>query len=453
MKKTYLKVFISLFCVILFIMPITAIENTRVKEEYISNVDLLDGSWIKEINGVNVIHLNGSNYNMGYQHGYLLGEQISENLRCYLSYYERYGWSYNQIIEVWNIMDDYVPQNYIEEMHGMANGSGLSFDDIVIINMFPDLYNIFNKSCFAGAIWGNATIDGSLYHIRSFDWDLNTVDPETGKHIQENIIIIVRNPDDGYASLSPDFAGNICTWNGFNEKSISISETTVHAYDTTFYGIPVTFRMRMVLDYASTGDEAIEIIANNRTCGSNFVISDGKIPKGYALDQTASCSYVGGWDDPVEGTRPFWQINDVVRRAPMFISPDCAEKEQNRIRYNPSGFLSFLWTLPQIPPYTLIWVLWTHYRAFSNIIETRYGTFDLNTTMAAVRYHYNGNTDFRMKYCVIFKYWSPMFQYIACPETGEIVISIASKDVMAHKNSIPINYFDIDNLLNSPPNK
>ena len=122
------------------------------------------------------------------------------------------------------------------------------------------------------------------YHIRSFDWGLNTVDSETGRHIQENIIIIVRNPEDGFASLSPDFAGNICTWNGFNEKSIGVSETTVHADDTTFHGITATFRMRMVLDYASNGEEAIEIMTNDRTCGSNFVISDGNVPIGYALD-------------------------------------------------------------------------------------------------------------------------------------------------------------------------
>jgi hypothetical protein len=444
-------IFTFLLCIILIIMPITAMENISVKEKYILKTGLLDGGWVEEIDGVKILHLNGSNYNMGYQHGYLIGEQISQNLRCYLSYYERYGWSYNQIIEVWNIMDGNIPQNYIEEMQGMADGSGLSFNDIVAINLFPDIYNIFNKSCFAGAIWGDATSDGSLYHIRSFDWSLNTIDPETGKHIQKNIIIIIRNPEDGFASLSPDFAGHICTWNGFNEKSISVSETTVHAYDTTFDGIPVTFRMRMVLDYASTGEEAIGIMTNDRTCGSNFVISDGNVPKGYALDQTASCSYVGGWDDPVEATYPFWQIKDFVRRAPMFIYPCCAEKELNRIRYNPSGFISYLWTLPKLPPYTLMWVLWTHYRAFSNIIEARYGSFDLNSTMTALRDHYNGKTDFWMKYSMLFNYWSPMCQYIVCPETGEFVISIASMDTCAHEYSIPIHYFNLDDLLDSSP--
>jgi hypothetical protein len=349
-------------------------------------------------------------------------------------------------MEVWNIMDDNIPQNYIDEMQGMADGSGLSFDDIVVINMFPDLYNIFNKSCVAGAIWGDATTDGSLYHIRSFDWGLTTVDPETGKHIQENIIIIVRNPENGFASLSPDFAGNVCTWNGFNEKSIGVSETTAHTYDTTFHGISATYRMRMVLDYASTGDEAIEIMTNNRTCGSTFVISDANIPIGYALEQTASLSYVGGWDDPVEGTRPFWQIKDVVRRI-LFISPDCAKVEEKRFRYNPSGLLPFLWTIPGLPRSSGMWWMWTHYRALSDVIEDRYGTFDLNSTMTALRDEYNGKTDLFMLYSMIWPVWIPMFQYIACPGTGEFVISIASKDVMAHKEEIPIHYFNMFDLL------
>jgi hypothetical protein len=98
-----------------------------------------------------------------------------------------------------------------------------------------------------------------------------------------------------------------------------------------------------------------------------------------------------------------------------------------------------------------MWVLWTNYRVFSDVIEDRYGTLDLNGTLTALRDHYNGYTDFWMKYSMIFRYWAPMYQYIVCPGTGEFVISIASKDVCAHKEEIPLHYFNMHNLLNASP--
>ena len=107
----------------------------------------------------------------------------------------------------------------------------------------------------------------------------------------------------------------------------------------------------------------------------------------------------------------------------MFISSDCAELESNRLRYNPSGLLSLLWSLPGIPPTTLMFVLWIQYKALSNVIVDRYGNFDLNSTMTALRDHYNGFTDFWMFLAMKMNYWSPMFQYIACLGTGEFVIS------------------------------
>jgi hypothetical protein len=187
----------------------------------------------------------------------------------------------------------------------------------------------------------------------------------------------------------------------------------------------------------------------NRTCGWDLLISDGNIPEGYILEQTANVSYVCNWDDPVESTGPFWMIEDVLRRTNCFIVPECAELQRGR--YNPSGFRGLLRLILQIDEY---FREWTHYKALSRGYEKNWGYLDLNITMDMFRDVYLGKTSFIFK---ILMYYVPLFspcyqplnQWVACPETGEMVISFASVNKMAHFN--PVHYFNFFELLESEP--
>jgi hypothetical protein len=281
------------------------------------------------------------------------------------------------------------------------------------------------------------------------DFSLDIYDPETGKTLYDNLVLIVRNPDVGYASLDPDTAGSIGSWQGINEKGIAVGEDTCITRDVTFQGICPWMRMRMVLDHASTGAEAISILESSRTCGTNFVLSDANVPIGYALDQTANASYVGTWNDPVEGLKPFWQIKDVARRvAGLYIDPDCAAVEYQRYRYNPGGFFGLFLLLFQK---SYMFMGWTHYKALSKDIEKRYGSLDLNETMSLLRDEYVGNTNFFMKMFRAIKLpaLECLAQWVCCPETGDLVISFARNNTMACYNQV--YYFNMFNLFNSEP--
>ena len=394
MKKKIIGIFIMmLFILNAYASPATYDENPLIYS--ISKDNPLDGGWLEEQNGIKIIHLSGSNYDMGYQHGYLLSDEIGISMRAQLAAFEKIGYSYERLVEIWNIMDDYLPNEYKEEMQGMADGSGMTFEEISVMCMLPAMFNhIIEDACTEISLWGDATLDGKLYHVRSFDWSLSLSDPETGTPLYNTTILIVRDPDVGYRSLIPEFPGAVGSWHGINEKGIAIGENSCMTYDSTYHGICPWFRMRMVLDYASNSEDAIDILTSNRTCGTNFVLSDANVPIGYALDQTASISYVGTWNDPVEGTRPFWQIKDVVRRVPQYVHPECAEVEINRFRYNPGGLFGLLLSISRK---SFMFVGWTHYKALSNEIEKRYGTLDLDGLMVMLRDEYVGDTDFFMK--------------------------------------------------------
>jgi len=433
----------------IFVCTLLIISIIPVGIHAIDNYNSLNGGWIEERNGITILHLSGTNYEMGYQHGYFLKNEIREVLRTWLFAFETTSYSYNRLLEIWNIMDDYLPDEYKDEMQGMADGSGISFDDISVLTTIPAVFNVLDEdACCEISLWGDATVDGKLYHARSMDFSLSLYDPETGKPFYENIIMIVRNPDVGYASLVPELAGSIGSWHGINEKGIAIGENTCITADSTFHGICPWIRMRMVLDYASTSNDAINILISNRTCGTNFILSDANVPIGYALDQSGNISYVGAWDDPVEGLKPFWQIKDVVRRVPQYIDPECAALEYGRYRYDPSGLLGFLWLLLGK---SYMFLGWTHYKALSNEIEKRYGSLDLNETMSLLRDEYVGNTDFFMKMfrAVKLSALECLCQWVCCPETGDIVISFARNNTLACYNQV--YYFNMFELINSEP--
>jgi hypothetical protein len=303
------------------------------------------------------------------------------------------------------------------------------------------------------AAWGPATIDGKLYHLRSMDWFVTQIiDPETGKFVFDNQILLLRKPEGGYASLSPTIAGQLACDGGINEKGIASStKLSWIKEDISNYACPMGVRQKMALDQASTIEDVITIINSSRTRGWNFIVSDGKIPVGYAVEQTANVSYIGSWDDPVESTKPFWSIDHVVRRGNLFINPECAAVQRTHyypwsfIRYFIFGYLARILGFYKFENY-YFYPQWMRYKGLSIGIEEIWGTMDLNTTMSMLRSVYRGETldvmDFKKQF--IFA-TNTAYQWVACPETGDIVISFSSGETNAHEN--PVHYFNLFDLL------
>ena len=449
------KIICILLCFLLITVVVPAVstsevlinlESKNIKENSIS------GGWIEENDGIIILHLNGSYYDMGYQHGFLLKDEIKENMRMITSFFERRGYSYDVIREIWDVMKVFLPQQYKDEMQGMADGLGASFDEVAVYNTWPAVVNHIFVACCGASIWDSATVDGKLYHMRSLDIlhpGLGIKDPDTGTFFRENQVLIVRKPDNGYASVYPASAGAVYSWGGVNEEGIAISANTCLTYDSTFLGISAAFRMRMVLDYTNSTGDVLKIINSNRTCGWNFIISDGKNPEGYVVEQTANLVYVGTWFHPAESKDPFWEIENVVRRTPMFISPTCAATEPQRKHYDPGGLRGFVLFLMKK---NLYFTMWSKYKALSKEFENQWGTMDLNNTMSLLRDVYLGKTDFVFSMLQKSKYscYKALHQWVACPETGEMVISFSDSDKDTSCEN-PVHYFNMFELLEADP--
>ena len=60
----------------------------------------LNGGWLEERDGVKILHISGSNYEMGYQHGFLLKNEIEQNYRAIFNLDN--GEIYSYILNLWN---------------------------------------------------------------------------------------------------------------------------------------------------------------------------------------------------------------------------------------------------------------------------------------------------------------------------------------------------------------
>lgn len=401
--------------------------------------DPLDGGWVEEQDGITILHVSGTNYEMGYQHGYLLKDMVNENYDILFNS-DPSGKIYNEMYELWNNTVRYnVPNRYIKEMQGLADGSGRSFNDVAVFVMGHDGF-LGNSGCMEMAAWDSATADGKLYHFYSYDVDLNIHDPVSGKYLQENQIIIIREPNNGFASIQGFYAGTFAGCGGINEKEIALSmefsPSDIWNLNVTF----IWFRMINVLDNASSAEEAIDIMVSNRNGMMNYVISDGKIPQSFVCEETVNYSYIGTWDDDVESNLPFWQIENVVRRKNMYIHP-ITSKTQRKI-YDPR-----IYFLIKGPWFNT----WSYYKTLSQEIEKQWGNLNSSNILSIARSIYKGETNLYLKLSEImgFEEFSSFHQWVACPENGDIFISFADGNNQAQYGDI--QYFNLFKLLNSKP--
>jgi len=443
MKKQLISLIIIsllIFCLI----PFNSVSMKDFSSNSKSNTNLLKGGWLEIQDGVRILHVSGDHYEMGYQHGYLLKDECQQNLRAFLSDASS-SVSYEQLLDMWYEMEPFIPTEYLNELHGIADGADTCFEDLAAAYMTIPWGD---RGCFGFAASGSATIDGDLYHARSFDLPYLIKDNESGNYVYENSVLIIRNPDDGYPSVAPSIAGSATGGGGFNTEGISIGTQVCWSSDYTYSGTPMMIRILMVLDHASSLDEAVNIINTNRTMGYNFIISDAYEKKGVAVEQNANDFYVGFWNNETEENPPFWQLDDVIRRTNFFIDPTIADTQRDS--YKPNGFINFIKLVLRTD---IFFAVWMNYKVTSTEIEKKLGKLDVNTSLQVLRDAYSGKTNLllfiikKLAYGTSFlEAWN---QWATNAKTGDFSVSFASREKNACESEI--HFFNLNTLLSAQP--
>lgn len=237
--------------------------------------------WLEEINGYPVLHLKGTPWEMGFQHGALMKEQIRMNLHNLLV--AKAGSATVEVgplkvtprvgIEmIIKIQEPYVDPRYFEELDGLAAGADISVADARVANFIPELFH-----CSGFALSGTATENGKMLHGRVLDYAIDW-------GLQEHIVLIVAEPEGRIPFVNVTYAGFTGCVTGMNAEKVSVGEMGGGGLGH-WEGRPMSLLLRDVLETSDSLDKAISVFRDGpRTCQYFYVVADGETNKAVGME-------------------------------------------------------------------------------------------------------------------------------------------------------------------------
>ena len=220
-----------------------------------------------------VVVVSGTAYEMGYSLGSLMKDDATALLTSFLAIVQatdpvRYANS--NLDAAWNAVAPYVNARFVEELHGVADGTGVSYD---LVRRAHCITLVSDYSCSGVAAWGAATANGHLYEIRDLDY-------ETLVGLQNHSAIAIYRPETGVPHANVTFAGYIGSIAGMNAEGIALAEigdspNSEYPYDLD--GIPFFVMFRDILQDARSLADAVTIVTGaNRIKKYHYVMGDGE---------------------------------------------------------------------------------------------------------------------------------------------------------------------------------
>lgn len=219
---------------------------------------------------VTVLYLSGNGYERGYAHGKLCAEEVhyiaQEVAPLMIS-----GMKYTptQVDEIWKGYAKHIRTEYLEELRGLADGSGVPLVEIQRFHAIPD---ISEWHCSFFAATGGATSGKPLVQIRALDY-------ETKAGIQKYPAIIVSQPGNGVPFVNVGWLGHCGLVTGMNAEGIAMSEIgdDWDMKTDSFNGRPLNYVMRETVQFSHTLQEAVNVVKNySRTTSLLYCLSSAK---------------------------------------------------------------------------------------------------------------------------------------------------------------------------------
>jgi len=313
----------------------------------------------KEKHGIwNVVWVSGTPFDMGFQQGQLLYDEIANGIKN--SEYVKEIRSQITIASFAQV-DKYAAMNsypdIVQECEGMVASAGsagwtmelclfINFGDVMveILDRLPFVTNFRAPGCSQMMVTGDATVDGRLYHARMLDWA--EID-----YLLWYPTIIVRQPIDGIPHVFIGFPGNLSPYSGMNIAGISGGSNESDAVDSSqqsYTGRSHVQMLGQILKRSHSLEEAISFVAGEKHMAvTQFGIADAANNTAGVFEMTAKHMGVRIME------------NDVLWMSNHFVHPDMVNYDadpvanSSRRRYD---------RLAQLVP--------------ENGVESMFGTFD-----------------------------------------------------------------------------
>lgn len=184
-----------------------------------------------------------------------------------------------------------VPEENREEIYGISLSCTDEFDAIGTpyerqlnyhaahdIGHMMQAYMLVGCSSFGA--WGNESADSTLIIGRNFDFYV-------GDDFARNKVVAFYSPDKGYKFASVCWIGMTGVLSGMNEAGLTVTINASQASVPTGSATPISILARMILQYASTIDEAYKIAeAHNTFVAESLLIGSAKDGRAVIIEKS-----------------------------------------------------------------------------------------------------------------------------------------------------------------------
>lgn len=295
----------------------------------------LGKSWTGQREGLTVVSLKGSPFEMGYAHGKLLEAKMhtleNEFMEMIHDYVPR-RWAV-QALKTYVIyrnrnLSDFVPLNYRMELYGTTLGcrdihpeEGSFYNRLLnyhaahdVSYMLIDNPLVTRAGCTSFGAWGTATEGGHLITGRNFDW-------EAAEVFSRDRVVVMCEPDGGIPFISLSWAGMAGVVSGMNRAGVSVTINGAPSSLPRDTATPVAMVARDILQRSHNFAEALEILRSAKVFVSSLWLIGSRVDGRFVV---------------VEKTPDVTQVRepegDSILCANHFQTPGLREDEHN-LRY------------------------------------------------------------------------------------------------------------------------
>ena len=217
-----------------------------------------------------VIHAKGTHRQIGFTIGREVGDKVARMVVNYQKMLDqspaiKLTWE-RAIVQARKYIPfatEYLPQ-YVEELRGIAEGSGADFEDVLVCNCLEELTSdMLFERCTAIALGPDHTADGHVYLGHNEDW----------LPADQDLQYLVRaEPEGELPFISLTYGGLLCNI-GFNAAGVAQCINSVYPNDVRL-GIPRVFIGRAVLAAPRLGRAMYRTVHPRRAAGYNHMLAE-----------------------------------------------------------------------------------------------------------------------------------------------------------------------------------
>jgi predicted choloylglycine hydrolase len=238
--------------------------------------------------GLTVIELSGSPREIGIAHGKAFAPEIAMMKKRLLEYLNSISLGIGGRFLLWYLeklalrMTRFVPDELMDEMRGVAEGSGNSFKFIFLLNALDDV--LVNLACSSFAVPASRSENGQLFVARNLDYPLF-------HDALPNLNTVFKiYPTKGLPFVSVAWPGFSAVVTGLNVSGLFIADLTSLSQDKTLKGTPALLQNRIAIQQCRTLDEIENLLRKaKRTVGKNLLTAS---PEGARVLEVSAAQVV-----------------------------------------------------------------------------------------------------------------------------------------------------------------